>query len=259
MKKFLTAILLGLISVISVFSFAACGGGQEGAGTTVTEAKWKTAFSYFAVNWNDNTYTPQPSDYPRTDFSCKMVLSTSYDGEQHSTEVTSSCDYTNLASECEIANDDGTPEALYGWKEGDVFYGTGSGWRLDGETGKRIYFYTKQIIDDEESFLLTFDSGIYSYAGGEYIWALNLADKFGQFEYSEENAEYTATLYYGFYEADALVTVKFKNDMLAYMSVSIGENKYGAPTYYTFTYTYGTTVTVPEFFLNLQLGETVKQ
>ena len=54
---------VGLASAICVLPFAACNqdGGQ---GTTVTEDKWKTAFSYFTVEWNEETYYPILSDNP---------------------------------------------------------------------------------------------------------------------------------------------------------------------------------------------------
>lgn len=254
MQKLLAA-ALGLASAICVLPFAACNqdGGQ---GTTVTEDKWKTAFSYFTVEWNEETYYPILSDNPRENFSCKMNLSY-FDGtDSQASELIVSSDYDKWVSGIEFVNNGANePAAYYGWEDGDVYYNIGGGWRVDGETGERINYYTKSTIS-EEQFKMGFDSVIYSYAGGDHIRALNLADKFEKFTYSEEKEEYVATIRYESYATDATVTVKFNDGMIEYMAVDISGTQYGDYVY-AYTYTYGISVTVPEYYLNLQLGENI--
>jgi len=256
-KKLLPAILLSILSASTVFAFTACnqGGGQQGEEAATPEDKWKKAFSYFTVDWDYETYYPILSDYPRTNFKSKYNLICSENGVTTSYQTNASFDYDKMASGLEFKDEDGNADATYGWKGGDVYYSIGNGWRLDSETGKKIKYYTKEVID-KEKFLMGYDSGIYSYAGGEHILALKLADKFADFTYSEEKGEYTATLYYESFATNADVTVKFENDKISYLAVSLGENEYDIAGY-TCEYTYGITVTVPEFYLNLELGETI--
>lgn len=246
--------MLSLTSVICLFALTACNPDGEQK-TTVTEGKWKTALSYYTVDWNEQTYYPILSDNPRTNFSCKQTLGYSGDGETHSSEITVSIDYDKKASGMIFVND-GKPDSGYGWKDGDVYYDVSGGWRIDSETGNKIEYYTKRVIN-EQNFLIGCDSGIYSYAGGDHIYALKLADKYGQFTYSEETAEYSATIYYEFYETDAAVSVKFEDGKLVYMSVNISGGQYGNYVY-SYEYTYGIMVTVPDYFLNLQIGENIR-
>jgi len=257
-KKLLPAILLSILSASTVFAFTACnqGGGQQGEEAATPEDKWKTAFEYLTVNWDKENYSPILSDYPRTNFKCKYSFNYSENGKTTSYVTTVSLDYDKMASGLEFTDGDGNSDATYGWKDGDVYYSIGDGWRLDSETGQRIEYYTKEVID-REKFLMGCDSCIYAYAGGEHILALKLADKFADFTYSEEKGEYTATLNYEAYATNADVTVKLENDKISYLSINLGANEYDIAGY-TCEYAYGTSVTVPDFYINLKIGETVK-
>ncbi len=246
-----------------MFAFTACNpdggekgeqGEQQGEEAASPEDKWKKALSYFTVNWDKQNYSPILSDYPRTNFKCKYNLIYSENGVTTSYQTNASVDYDKMASGLEFTDEDGNADATYGWKDGDIYYSIGDGWR--SENGEKIEYYTKEIIEREQ-FLMGCDSGIYAYAGGEHILALKLADKFADFTYSEEKGEYTATLYYEAYAANADVTVKFENDKISYLAINLGKNEYDIAGY-TCEYTYGITVTVPDYYLNLKLGETIK-
>ena len=199
---------------------------------------------------------PILSDNPRTSFSCKYVTDYVEQGEPATFETNVYFDYDKLASHHEYLDNNESVERIYAWKEGEVYYVVSPGWRTDSETGERINFYNK-AAGNREMFLKELDAYIYAYAGGEHILALALADKYEDFTYSEEKEEYTASFYYELYETDADVTLKFENDRLVYMSVSVVGGPYDDYVF-TYDYTYGISITVPEYYLNLHLGENTR-
>lgn len=267
MKKLLAMLLTGAISVCGAFAFAACNpdggdgrnkqekqeeqGNHEEQGAKVTADGWKNALSYFKVNCVEESIVL--SDNPRINFSCKMNISLNY-GEEHETdEITLREDFETHVAECAMTDFGGKPATFYLWQSGEKYYDVGGGWNVDQNTEEAKYHYTKKLLSEEE-FKKGFDANIYTYAGGDHILALSLADKFADFTYSEEKEEYTATMEYPNAEVDANVTVKFENGKLKYMSVASNDSDGSAV--YAYSYSYVISVTVPEYYINLQIGDT---
>lgn len=245
MKKLLAILLTGIISISCAVAFTACGGEQKG--TTVTEDEWKTALSYLTIKVDENS-----SEFvqlnPRTNFICKELVKSNTD--EHTYEVITSCDFKNIVSRLQFINDGENDSDGYAWQEGDTYYDVGIALYTDSIS------YHKRERSVDELYIpvaFAFEQSIYAYAGGMDISATNMAQNYDMFTYSEERAEYTATLHYKGEnrESDTFVTAKFENGMLSYLSVDFGESSY------SYTYTYGTTITVPENIRNLPLGETI--
>lgn len=244
MKKLLATLLTGVISVSCAVAFTACGGEREG--TTVTEDEWKTALSYFTVKFDENS-TEIVQLNPRTNYTCEL-LSLYNDNGQQTYEVITSSDYKNKVFGYLFVND---KTGYCGWKESETFYDVVIRWYTNGNAS-----YNKRARDVSEVFLgidleLGWDMGTNVYVGAVEIEATNMAQNYYMFTYSEESAEYTATLPYkeGNREIYTFVTAKFECGMLSYLSVDFGEfsNSY--------SYTYGTTITVPEKLRNLPFGQ----
>lgn len=259
MKRLITTLLLSILSVLCVFAFAACGGDdgekEQDAGngedkTTVTEAEWKTALTYFKVDSEEGV--PVESDYPRISFSCTVTNTYTDDGEEETYEYTVSIDFDKKAVALEFGEEGG----YYAWKDDTTCYSIGDGWQVDSETGNTREYYIKETISEEE-LLEGLDANIFSYASGIYIGELELIDNYSKFTYSEETEAYTGTFDNEEEGWAYEISVKFKGGKLAEIKMDIISEEYGTETF-TYEYTYGTTVTIPEYFLNLELGETEK-
>lgn len=259
MKKFITTLILSLLSVLCVFAFTACSDGNEKETekegteteteikTTVNEEEWKTALTYFKVD-SEEGGIPIKTDYPRIDFSCnvKSYINGDWDGTN---DYTITLEFNKNAFEYKVG-----AEAYYGWKDGDTCYMITDGYQTDIETGEVIECYSKKIISEEES-LEGLDAYIFVSAGGIYICELGLVDKFSEFTYSEEKKEYAMRIDYE--EGSCDISIKFVDGKLSLLEITnISEEEGSITTIYK--YAYGTTVTVPEYFLNLKLGETPK-
>ena len=258
MKKFITTLILAFLSVLCVFAFTACGNGKETekgtetekeAKTTVTAEEWKVALTYFKVN-SEEGGVPATSNYPRIDFSCSVKSYINGDGDG-TNDYTITLDFTNNAYEDKEYKHGGD---YYGWKDGDTCYMIADGGYVDAETGEFIECYSKKVTSEEE-LLEGLDAYIFVSAGGIYICELGLADKFPEFTYSEDKKEYATRIDYE--EGSCDISIKFVDGKLSLLEITnISEEEGSITTVYE--YTYGTTVTVPEYFLNLKLGETPK-
>lgn len=256
MKKFLATLLLSAVCAASVFAFTACDGNEEQPEQpgqsepqpeqpevikTVTEQEWKTALGYFMVDFDADNKTAT-GNYSRVNFNCVMDL-----GIEGLTNLVYSVDYDKKISFFTMFDE---PESwdLYAWEDGGVFY---SAEDLEKE-------YEKKILESEEQLYNEFEACVAISGGGE-IFMMELPDKYELFAYSEENDAYTASLEYIDGDGENCssdVTLKFENGMLCYMEVTTYTVDLGEELIYTvsYTYTYGTTVTVPEFYQNLAVG-----
>jgi len=260
MKKLLTALLLGVISAVCISAFTACKTDDENA--ELTEADWKAAFAYYTVDWDEENFAAIKSDNPRANFGCTKYSSSRDDRGVYSYQMKIALNFDDLKAYNEYSEKNILKHKEYFWKDGDEGYSANDGdnYYTDEETGERVYFYDKYKYKKDE-LLLLFDTGIYAYAGGEQILAMGLADKFGEFTYSEEKEEYTATLYNKTYQANADVTVKIRDGRLVNLAVYVAECEFGNDISDSFVYTYAeadTEITVPEFFINLEVGRTPK-
>lgn len=257
MKKFVTTLLLTALTAVSACAFTACGGDEESNEPvyTVTADEWNTALNYFNVKLEEGV--PVKSEYPRINFLCKFNCV--YYGETEEQNETYTMNTSIDFSKKIMAEDyihDGITDNFYVWKGENGCFGVGDGWELNEETNKREYHYLKEEVN-EDDLPLTFDSNICEYAGGRYINELDLVNKFSSFTYSEEKKEYTATLDYEEYEGTCDLTLKFKDGKLVHIAANINGKKDKISG--NFEYTYGTTASVPDFFLNLKLGKTPKE
>ncbi len=260
MKKLLTALLLSVICAVCVFAFAACKDDDEN--TEFTEEDWKAAFAYYTVGWDEENYAPVKSDNPRANFGCTKYVSGRNDREAYSYQMKFVLNFDDLKIYSEYSEENTLKGKECMWKDGDEYYSASDGenYYTDEETDEIVYYYSKDKLAKDE-FLSYFDTCIYVYAGGEHILAMGLADKFNEFTYSEEKEEYTATFYNKTYQANADVTVKIQGGRLVNLTVYVAECEFGSNISESFVYTYAeadTAVTVPELFLNLEVGRTPK-
>ena len=227
MKKLLTAITCGVISAAGVLGLAAC---REEVKTTVTEEEWKTALSYFMIDADVNTGAIG-GDYPRVNFRCVWDMDV-----ENFHNLIWSVDYDKKVGYSTPFEFTSTFEQ-YVWEENGKFYNV-----TDGAE-------RQEITEKEFSSMLGINV---FYAGGAWISQYDFLNKYEQFTYSEETAEYKAVITYtddyAGGEQSADVTLKFENGKLAYMATTF--NEAGTMRTYTFTYTYGITLTVPDEYLN---------
>ncbi|MDE7440406.1 MAG: hypothetical protein K2N23_07865 [Clostridia bacterium] len=251
MKKFVTTAILGILSATCALAFTACGGNSgdsENNKPADPETQWKTALGYFAVDWDYEEYAPIMTNRARINFTCNSTNVS--EDDDYSAHGSISMDFDKKATDM-----NGIMEGYYLWKDGDIYYSTGDS-EIKDETGEYVDCYYKATISKDEFDLIN-EANVFSYAGGMIISELDLVNKYSEFTYSEAKDEYTATLNYEKNSGTCDITIKIKDGKLAFMSANLHSTEYGELGY-TFEYTYGTTVTIPDFYLNLALGDTPK-
>lgn len=219
----------------------------------VTKEEWQSALAYFKVGPEimDGTIIPHPT----INFICNLNLT----GEDESGNYTLGIDYDKELMLFDGDTDDaGFHQYSSAWRADDgKAYSTGFGWHLNQDTHERDYYYLKEIMDESEpygSMEYGFDSNVYSYAGGMQMDELGIHDGYELFTFSEQTNEYTATVTIKDYQENDMicnVSLKFENGKLVKFAF---DNYYGCT--YTHTYDYQAKVTIPQFLLDLEVGQT---
>ena len=222
MKKIVGTLILSLLSAMCLFSFTACGGNENETEnevkTTVIEEEWKASITLITEgneNFACNGYETNGKDRSEVNFK--------YGSEKKVT-------YGTMSFKEESSY-------FYYWTEG-----SGKNYFVSGDSDNQ----SKQSIEDEDFQNATMMTRKY-YAGGVYLELIN--DKFSEFTYSEENKEYTGNI-----EVEgegAAFVLKFEEGKI--INLKINETEGDVEVGYS--YTYGTSVTVPDSVKNLPLDE----
>ena len=250
MKKLITTLLLSILSVLCVFAFAACGGGdgekeqgteqgtengggtENGSGTesnedktTVTEEEWKAAIAVIAER---KTSIASAFDVETDEGTEKLILAVDVENN-----------IMHLNDKYKFNEGEEGEESIYVWKAGDGKY------YMADEIDKEL---NKQAID-KEFYDATVKDFLWHYTGANILNGVNASEKFSEFTYDEENKVYAATLPVDSsitdFSDDAELLIYFENGIIVKMQANLIKNK----NYYVFNYEYGKTVTIPSDIL----------
>lgn len=214
MKKFLTALAVGVLTVVAALGFSACGGKDE-VKYTVTEEEWNAAFDVLDFK----------TDVDRPDFSSTIVVTGEEGGSANAI-----FDFSGKKFYITEGSGDNKFEYRF-WKGSD---GVTYGW--DGET-KAIFGDGLEgiMISNLEMFF----SDIMDFAG------FDVECKYSDFTFNADNNVYVQT------KDGNTICVKFENaKIVAINAESVTE---GVKTTAECTIKYNQHVTIPEEIFNMEI------
>lgn len=246
MKKFVTTLLLCVLSAVMLFAFTACNNDENDkqndtgddqttvTGNTVTEEQWKEALKFLVVE-DGSTKENLVSD---VNFNC--IFDMTQPTRKYIYEV--KINNKNKALYSKIDNDEYGFMQFYYWQDGNTYYTANA----DG-SGK-----TSEELQPNGEFGINYmiNNHIYTYCGGAAITLYKVSGNYSKFVYDETKKTYSATLTEGVsaeftlaFDAGKLVKLKF--EVKDTESINIQE----------FTFTYEPAVTVPAAVLSAQVSE----